>query len=112
MLTPRAADFNARAVASRGTMPAMDERAFYQERPETKPAQFTCPHCRQPGEYQVRWMVREKRKELPRGADADDRARFAKARSYMVRMDEMFVCSNIRCRKRFESPSQQSVVLL
>ena len=30
----------------------------------------------------------------------------------LLRMDEMFVCANIRCRKRFESPSQQSVVLL
>ncbi len=88
----------------------MQERDFYQERTETKPAQFTCPHCRTPGEYQVRWMVREKRKELPRGANPDDRARFAKARSYMVRMDEMFAC--VRCRKRFESPSQQSVVLI
>ena len=93
-------------------MPAMDERAFYQERTETKPAQFTCPHCRQPGEYQVRWMVREKRKELPRGADADDRARFAKARSYMVRVDEQMACRNLRCRKRFDVPTQQSVVLL
>ena len=90
----------------------MQERDFYAERTETKTATFVCPHCRQENEYPVRWMVREKRGEPPRGAGADDRARFAKARSYMVRMDEQFACRNPRCRKRFESPSQQSVVLI
>jgi hypothetical protein len=57
-------------------------------------------------------MVREKRRELPRGAGADDRARFAKARSYMVRLDEQLACRNPRCRKRFDFPSHQTVVLL
>lgn len=90
----------------------MQERDFYQERRETKPAHFTCPFCREPGEYSVRWVVREKRKQLPRGASTDDRARFARARSYMVRVDEQLACRNPRCRKRFEIPSQQSVVLL
>jgi hypothetical protein len=93
-------------------MAAMQERDFYQERTETKKAEFTCPFCRQANEYEVRWLVREKRRELPRGASAEDRQRFAKARSYMVRVDEQFACRNPRCRKRFESPSQQSVVLL
>lgn len=91
-------------------MANMQERDFYQERQESKPAQFTCPHCRQSGEYSVRWLVREKKKELPRGASAEDRARFAKARSYMVRVDEQLACP--RCRKPFEVPTQQSVVLL
>ncbi len=90
----------------------MQEREFYQERQEAKPAQFTCPHCRQPADYEVRWLVREKRAELPRGASAEDRARFAKARSYMVRVDEQLACRNLRCRKRFEVPTSQSVVLL
>ncbi|OFV82167.1 MAG: hypothetical protein A3B65_04410 [Acidobacteria bacterium RIFCSPHIGHO2_02_FULL_67_57] len=90
----------------------MQEREFYTERQEQKPAQFTCPHCRESGEYQVRWLVREKRKELPRGAGAEDRQRFAKARSYMVRVDEQMACRNLRCRKRFDVPTQQSVVLL
>ena len=90
----------------------MQERDFYQERQESKSAQFTCPHCRQANEYQVRWLVREKRKELPRGASADDRERFGRARSYMVRVDEQLACRNLRCRKRFDVPTQQSVVLL
>jgi len=90
----------------------MQEREFYQERQESKTAQYTCPSCREVNEYSVRWMVREKRKDLPRGASAEDRQRFAKARSYMVRVDEMLACRNPRCRKRFDIPSQQSVVLL
>jgi hypothetical protein len=57
-------------------------------------------------------MVREKRKSLPRNASAEDRQRFAKAQSYMVRMDELLACRNPRCRKRFEIPTHQSVVLL
>jgi hypothetical protein len=90
----------------------MQERNFYIERQETKPATFTCPTCREANEYPVRWMVREKKKSLPRGANAEDRQRFAKAQSYMVRMDELLGCRNPRCRKRFEIPTHQSVVLL
>lgn len=90
----------------------MQERDFYVERQETRAAQFTCPSCREASEYTVRWLVREKRKELPRGAGAEDRQRFAKARSYMVRVDEQLACRNPRCRKRFDIPTQQSVVLL
>lgn len=93
-------------------MLAMQERDFYSERQESKPGQFTCPHCRETNEYTVRWLVREKKKEPPRGAGADDKQRFSKARSYMVRVDEQLACRNLRCRKRFEIPTQQSVVLL
>ncbi len=93
-------------------MAAMQERDFYIERREAKPTQFTCPHCRQANQYEVRWLVREKKGQLPRGAGAEDRQRFAKARSYMVRVDEQLACRNPRCRKRFEVPTHQSVVLL
>src|SRR5260370_29858032 len=55
-------------------------------------------------------MVRTKKKELPRGAGSEDRKRFETARSYMVRVDELVACRNIRCRKRFELTGQ-SVVL-
>jgi hypothetical protein len=55
-------------------------------------------------------MVRTKKKELPRGAGSEDRKRFENARSYMVRVDELVACRNIRCRKRFELTGQ-SVVL-
>ena len=89
----------------------MDERQFYTERPETKQLPLACPHCHQEHSYPIRWMVRIKKKELPRGAGEEDRKQFAKARSYMVRVDEMVACRNLRCRKRFELTGQ-SVVLV
>jgi hypothetical protein len=73
---------------------------------------MTCPHCGQPGEYQLSWLVRRKKQQAPRGADERDRARFAKAQSYMVRRDDMVGCKNIRCRKRFEVIGIQSVAEL
>ena len=93
-------------------MVGMQDRQLYVERQESKPAQFTCPHCRQAAEYTVRWLVREKKKQLPRGAGAEERQQFAQARSYMVRVDEQLACRNPRCRRRFDVPTQQSVVLL
>jgi hypothetical protein len=50
--------------------------------------------------------------QVPRNADERDRARFAKAQSYMVRQDDLVGCKNIRCRKRFEVTSLQSVAFL
>lgn len=88
----------------------MDERHFYDEREEAKPLSLVCPHCRQESTYSVRWRRRTKKAQIPRGANDDDRTRFAKARSYMVRVDEMLVCSNLRCRKRIELTGQTVVL--
>jgi hypothetical protein len=87
----------------------MEERDFFDEVTETKIHTMICPHCNQPGEYELNWLVRRKRAQVPRGADETDRARFAKARSYMVRRDDLVGCKNIRCRKRFEVVGIQSV---
>jgi hypothetical protein len=38
--------------------------------------------------------------------------KFAKARSYLVRVDDHIHCSNPRCRKRFEITSLQTVAFL
>ena len=89
----------------------MDERQFYNERPETKNLSLVCPHCRQEGSYPIRWVVRIKKKDLPRGAGEEDRKRFATARSYMVRVDELVACRNLRCRKRFELTGQSTVLI-
>ena len=56
--------------------------------------------------------MRTKKRQLPGRADERDRARFAKARSYMVRRDDMVMCKNMRCRKRFEVSGVQSVAFL
>jgi hypothetical protein len=47
-------------------------------------------------------MVRKKKDKLPGGGDERDRAKFAKAQSYMVLLDTHAQCKNMRCRKRFE----------
>ena len=88
----------------------MEEREFFDERPEKKQATLNCPHCHQPAEYEVTWVVRTKKRQLAGRADERDRARFAKARSYMLRKDDLMACKNLRCRKRFEISGVQSVV--
>ena len=80
----------------------MDERAFYRESQTTKPATLNCPYCRTQETYELRWLVRKKIDRLPGGADERDRAKFAKALSYMVLLDDKTACKNMRCRKMFE----------
>ncbi|HEX8097607.1 MAG TPA: hypothetical protein VF507_06205 [Pyrinomonadaceae bacterium] len=90
----------------------MNEKDIFNEQYVTKPASFSCPHCRQREEYAVRWLKRTKKGAPPRGVSEQDRARFAKSRDYMVRVDDMLICKNVRCRKRFEIPNSQSVVFI
>lgn len=90
----------------------MEERDFFDERQEQRTHMLTCPHCGKAEEYAVGWLVRRKKAQLPRHADERDRARFAKAQSYMVRRDDVVGCKNIRCRKRFDITSVQSVAFI
>lgn len=90
----------------------MEEREMFDEKDQRRPHTLTCPHCRQSGEYELSWLVRTKKRQLPPRADERDRAKFAKARSYMVRKDDMVACKNLRCRKRFEVAGVQSVAFL
>ncbi len=80
----------------------MDERAFYRESETRKPVTLNCPFCRTADTYDVRWLVRRKVDKLPRQADERDRAKFAKAASYMVLLDDKAACKNQRCRKTFD----------
>ena len=50
----------------------------------------------------LRWLVRRKVDKIPRNVDERDRAKFAKAASYMVLLDDKTACKNPRCRKNFE----------
>ena len=90
----------------------MEERDFFDEKPEQRTHTLTCPHCGKADEYQIGWLVRRKKTSLLRNADERDRARFAKAQSYMVRKDDLMACKNIRCRKRFEVAGVQTVAFL
>jgi hypothetical protein len=89
---------------------SLNERDFFDEKLEMKPATLHCTHCKQSGDYELAWFVRRKKAQLPRGADERDRARFSNARSYMLRRDDVMACKNPRCRKRFEISGVQSVV--
>ena len=90
----------------------MDEREFYDEKEAKKPHTLNCPHCQQANEYELSWLVRTKKKGLPPRADDRDRAKFAKAQSYMVRRDDKLSCMNIRCRKPFEITTLQSLAFI
>jgi hypothetical protein len=90
----------------------MNEQDFFNEKQEVKKASYSCPHCRERAEYDVRWLKRTKKSNLPRGANDQDRLRFQKSRDYMVRIDDMLACKNTRCRRRFEIPTSQSVVFI
>ena len=78
----------------------MEERAFYRESQATKPATLNCPFCRSVETYELRWLVRKKVEQIPRGADERDRAKFAKAASYMVLLDDKADCK--KCRRKFD----------
>jgi hypothetical protein len=80
----------------------MDERSFYSEAQTTKPAVLNCPFCKSAETYELRWVVRKKKDRLPGGADERDRAKFAKAQSYMVLLDDKAACKNLRCRRTFD----------
>lgn len=86
-----------------------NNRAFYNEREETKQQKLLCPSCRNEFTASIRWKVCMKRRELPRNASSEDRMKFAKASSYMVRLDDLVACH--KCRKRIELTGQSTVLI-
>src|SRR5687767_10525573 len=89
---------------------ALDERALFTAKPETRPGRYQCPRCRRTGEYSIRWVRHSKKDRLPPGADEGDRAKFAKVRDYLLRVDDEVTCKT--CGKKFEIPSQQSLLFV
>ena len=90
----------------------MQERDIFDEKQEIKKASFACPHCRERNEYDVRWLKRTKKRNAPRNLNEQERRQLEKSLDYMVRVDDQLMCKNIRCRKRFEIPSAQSIVFI
>ncbi len=90
----------------------MDERQYYQESQSTKAARLNCPFCKTEGDYQLRWLVRKKKDRLPPGGDERDRAKFAKAQSYMVLMDDKATCAQPRCRRTFDISGMKTTAFL
>jgi hypothetical protein len=88
----------------------MNERAFYNESNTVRTAQLRCPFCRTESSYNLRWLVRKKKDKAPAGADERDRAKFQKAQSYMVLLDDKVACP--RCRKRFDVSGIKTMAFL
>lgn len=89
---------------------ALDERAFFFDKPESRPQRLTCSKCRRTNEYSVRWVRRVKKDRLPPGADERDRAKFAKLRDHLIRVDDEVACKT--CGRRFEIPSMHSLLFV
>jgi len=89
---------------------ALDERALFTEKAETRSGRYQCPKCRRTGEYSIRWVRRSKKDRLPPSADDNDRAKFAKLRDYLLRLDDEVTCKT--CGKKFEIPSQHSLMFV
>lgn len=89
---------------------ALDERAFFSEKPDTRTGRYQCPKCRRTNDYSIRWVRRSKKDRLPAGADEQDRAKFAKLRDYLLRLDDEVTCKT--CGKKFEIPSQHSLMFV
>ena len=85
----------------------MDERSFYTESNTTRAANLNCQHCKTVESYELRWLMRKKKDRIPPGADERDRAKFAKAESYMLLLDDKVECK--RCRKRFDISGVKTV---
>ena len=90
----------------------MDERAYFTESNTTKPASLNCPFCKTVDSYEVRWLLRKKKDRLPPGGDDRDRAKFAKAQSYMLLLDDKASCKNPCCRRPFEISGLKTVAFI
>ena len=56
--------------------------------------------------------MRKKKDRIPQGADERDRAKFQKAQSYMVLLDDKVACKNLRCRRRFDVSGVKTMAFL
>jgi uncharacterized protein YbaR (Trm112 family) len=89
---------------------ALDERAFFNEKPEQRNGRYACPRCKRTSDYQMRWIRRTRKDRPPGNADEGDRAKFAKLRNHLIRVDGELTCK--ACGKRFEIPSMHSLVFV
>ena len=89
---------------------ALGERALFTDKPEPRPGRYQCPRCRRTNDYRIRWVRRSKKERLPPGANEDDRAKFAKLRDYLLRLDDEVTCKTYGTK--FEIQSQHSLLFL
>ena len=88
----------------------VDERQFFTEKPEQRPARLQCPKCRRTNDFSIRWIRRTKKGQVPAGADSRARAMFDKVKDHLVRVDDDVTCPT--CRRKFEIPSHRALIFL
>lgn len=88
----------------------VDERQFFTEKPEIRPARFECPRCKRTNHFTIRWLRRTRKPSPPKNADERAREMFEKVKDHLVRVDDDITCPT--CRKRFEIPSHRALVFL
>ena len=89
---------------------ALDERAFFTEKPEDQTGALPVPEV--PADLRIQRPLGAPHQEgsPAGGANDEDRAKFAKLRDYLLRVDDEVVCKT--CGKKFEIPSQQSLLFV
>ncbi len=81
----------------------MEERDFFLEARAQRTAVLQCTFCRTTNDYSLTWLYRKKKTNINLDRlDERDRAKFEKAASYMVLLDDVVTCANPTCRRRFE----------
>ena len=54
-----------RALSQYDAPMALDERAFFNDKPETRVGRYECPKCHRSNDYSIRWVRRSKKDRLP-----------------------------------------------
>ena len=105
-IAPRRAPFGGRSLYAN----SVDERQFFTEKPEQRPARFQCPRCRRTNDYSIRWIRRTRKAQAPPGSDERARAMFGKVKDHLIRVDDDITCKT--CGTRFDIPSHRALVFL
>ena len=87
---------------------ALDERAFFNEKPEQRQGSSPAPGAGGPTSTPSAGCAAPRSRTRRRG-DAD-RARYAKLRDHLLRLDDEVVCKT--CGKKFEIPSHHSLLFV
>ena len=90
---------------------ALDERAFFTEKPETRQGRYQCPKCRRTSEYSIRWVRRAKKDRLRRPAPTRKIARSSPSCATTC-FGSTTRCTCKTCGKKFEIPSQHSLMFV
>ena len=88
----------------------VDERQFFTEKPEQRPARFQCPRCRRTNDYIDPLDAPHEEGAGPVGRRRARPRHVRQVEGPPVRVDDDVVCKT--CGKRFEIPSHRALIFL